>query len=241
MICLKGKKININREYLVKVIRVDTIKNNDNACLVYYLANKKGVFGFPLKELILTNSFNPSIIPDFKKKSIIYGINDLEILQLGDVVLINTLGEIIVYYQRNSNDNILFVTQKCNCNCIMCPQPPDKENRDYTELNDELIRLINKKTKYLALTGGEPTLNKKNLIKIIKECKKNLPDTSLILLTNGVNFEDFDFTKELALVSHPDLTIAISLQSDIDEINNKMMGNAVYYKILKGKIGRAHV
>jgi len=234
MICLKGKKINIDREYLLKVNKIYTVESNEASYLICCLTNKKSIFKVPFRELFLTNSHDPAIIPNFKMKSIIYGINDLDILKTGDIVLVNTQGELIVYYQRNSDENILFITQKCNCNCIMCPQPPDKENRDYTELNDELIRLINKKTKYLALTGGEPTLNKKNLIKIIKECKKNLPDTSLILLTNGVNFEGFDFTKELALVLHPDLTIAISLQSDIDEINNKMMGNAVYYKILIG-------
>lgn len=234
MICLKGNKINIDREYLMRVKKIDTFQIREESYLIYFLTNQISILEFSFEALYLTNSEDPSIVPQFKNKHIIYGVNDLAVLQAGDVVLINTQGEIIIYYQRVSNDNVLFVTQKCNCDCIMCPQPPDKEIKDYMELNFELIRLMDKKTKYLALTGGEPTLNKNNLLKIIKECKKYLPSTSLILLTNGINFEDFDFTKELILISHPDLTIAISLQSDIDEINNMMMGKAVFYKILKG-------
>lgn len=234
MICLKGNKINIDREYLMRVKKIDTFQIREESYLIYFLTNQRSVLEFPFEALYLTNSEDPSIIPQFKNKHIIYGINDLAVIQVGDVVLVNTQGEITISYQRISNDNVLFVTQKCNCDCIMCPQPPDKEIKDYMKLNFELIRLMDKKTKYLALTGGEPTLNKNNLIKIIKECKKYLPSTSLILLTNGINFEDFDFIKELILISHPDLTIAISLQSDIDEINNMMMGKEVFYKILKG-------
>ena len=234
MICLKGNKVNIDREYLIRVKKIDTFKIREELYLIYLLINQGSVLEFPSEVLYLTNSKDPSIIPQFKNKHIIYGINDLAVLQVGDVVLVNAQGEIIISYQRISNDNVLFVTQDCNCDCIMCPQPPDKETKDYMKLHFEIIRLMDKKTKYLALTGGEPTLNKNNLIKIIKECKKYLPSTSLILLTNGINFEDFDFTKELIFISHPDLTIAISLQSDIDEINNMMMGKAVFYKILKG-------
>lgn len=234
MICLKGNKVNIDREYLMRVKKIDTFQTREELYLIYLLANQRSVLEFPFEALYLTNSEDPSIIPQFKNKHIIYGINDLAVLQVGDVVLVNTQGEITISYQRISNDNVLFVTQECNCDCIMCPQPPDKETKDYMKLNFEIIKLMDKKTKYLALTGGEPTLNKNNLIKIIKECKKYLPSTSLILLTNGINFEDFDFTKELILISHPDLTIAISLQSDIDEINDMMMGKAVFYKILKG-------
>ena len=224
MICLKGNKVNIDREYLMRVKKIDTFQTREESYLIYLLTNQRSVLEFPFEALYLTNSEDPSIIPQFKNKHIIYGINDLAVLQVGDVVLVNTQGEITISYQRISNDNVLFVTQECNCDCIMCPQLPDKETKDYMKLNFEIIRLMDKKTKYLALTGGEPTLNKNNLIKIITECKKYLPGTSLILLTNGINFEDFDFTKELVFISHPDLTIAISLQSDIDEINNIMYG-----------------
>ena len=185
-------------------------------------------------KIYITNSKNPKIIPNYKNRNIIFSVDELDRLKTGDVVLVNTKGEIIVLYEKKSNDNIILITQACNCKCIMCPQPLNKEENNYTNLNINLIKLIDKKTEFLALTGGEPTLHKEELIRIIRECKKHLPKTSLILLTNGVNFEEFDFTKELISISHPNLTIAISLQSDIDKIHNMMMGKEVFYRTLKG-------
>jgi len=135
MICLKGNKINIDREYLMKVKKIDTFQIREESYLIYLLSNQRSVLEFPSEALYFTNSKDPNIIPQFKNKHIIYGINDLSILRLGDVVLVNTQGEITISHQRISNDNVLFVTQECNCNCIMCPQPPDKEIKDYMKLN----------------------------------------------------------------------------------------------------------
>ena len=232
MICLKGNAININTEYLVKVEKIRILQANNEFFLVYFLStrDKKN----SLLKIYITNSKNPKIIPNYKNRNIIFSVDELDRLKIGDVVLVNTEGEIIVFYQKKSNDNIIFITQACNCNCIMCPQALNKEEKNYTNLNIDLIKLIDKKTEFLALTGGEPTLHKEELIRIIGECKKHLPKTSLILLTNGINFEDFDFTKELISISHPNLTIAISLQSDIDKIHNMMMGKEVFYRTLKG-------
>ena len=232
MICLKGNAININTEYLVKVEKIRILQANNESFLVYFLStrDKKN----SLLKIYITNSKNPKIIPNYKNRNIIFSVDELDRLKIGDVVLVNTEGKIIVFYQKKSNDNIIFITQACNCNCIMCPQALNKEEKNYTNLNIDLIKLIDKKTEFLALTGGEPTLHKEELIRIIGECKKHLPKTSLILLTNGINFEDFDFTKELISISHPNLTIAISLQSDIDKIHNMMMGKEVFYRTLKG-------
>ena len=232
MICLKGNAININTEYLVKVEKIRILQANNESFLVCFLStrDKKN----SLLKIYITNSKNPKIIPNYKNRNIIFSVDELDRLKIGDVVLVNTEGEIIVFYQKKSNDNIIFITQACNCNCIMCPQALNKEEKNYTNLNIDLIKLIDKKTEFLALTGGEPTLHKEELIRIIGECKKHLPKTSLILLTNGINFEDFDFTKELISISHPDVTIAVSLQSDIDKIHNMMMEKEVFYRTLKG-------
>jgi His-Xaa-Ser system radical SAM maturase HxsC len=233
MICLKGNVINIKTDYLVKVEKIRILQANNESYLVYFLTNQDKI-KFSFENLYITNSENPKIIPNFKNRKIIFSVDELDRLKIGDVVLVNTEGEIIIYYQKKSNDNIIFITQACNCNCIMCPQPPNKKEKNYTNLNINLIKLIDKKTEFLALTGGEPKLQKEELIRIIKGCKNHLPNTSLILLTNGVNFEEYDFTKELVSLSHPNLTIAVSLQSDIDEIHNMMMGKEVFYKALEG-------
>ena len=234
MICLKGKAINIKTEYLMKVEKINTFQTNKDSSLVYFLTNRDSIIKFSFESLYITNYKDPKIISNFENKHIIYSVNGLYILKVGDVVLVNIKGEITILYQKNSNDNILFITQDCNCNCTMCPQPPNEEAKGFINLNIGLIKLLDRKTRFLVLTGGEPTLYNEELIRIVRECKKNLPNTPLILLTNGVNFEDFNFTKELVSVSHPDITIAVSLQSDIDKIHNMMMGKEVFYRVLKG-------
>lgn len=234
MISLKGYPKNINQEYLMKVRRIDTFQRKGNTYFVYYLYNFKG---YPInkeKVIYLTNYADYSIISQSNKKSIIYFVKNVNQLRIGDIVLINPEGEIVVLYIKNSNDNAIFVTHDCDCNCIMCPQPRDENEKDLHDYNIRMIRLMDKEVKYLALTGGEPTLYLKRIVDILLNCKKYLPRTSLIILTNGGLLSDYDFTKTLVSIKHPDLTFAISLQADVDTIHNSMMGNKIFNKTIEG-------
>ena len=83
-----------------------------------------------------------------------------EYLSVGDIIRIGTNGEISTLFRQNSSHNSLFITDRCNSNCIMCSQPP--RNRDdldhFWEINTRLLALIPKETQVLGITGGEPTL-----------------------------------------------------------------------------------
>ena len=234
MLCLKGFPKNINNEYLMKVKKIDHYQKNGNNYFVYSLSNSKGVLRSKSKTIYITNFESHLIIPKSTQKAIIYSVDGINSLNIGDIVLINPEGEIVILYEKNSTDNAIFVTQNCNCNCIMCPQPKDNNEKDLNPYNLEMIRLMDKSTRYLALTGGEPTLYQERIVDILGNCKKYLPKTSIIILTNGVRFSDFDFAETLTSIKHPDLTFAISLQADIDQIHNNMMGRSVFDKTVNG-------
>ena len=48
----------------------------------------------------------------------------------GDVISIDSKGEICFLYEINSTSNAIFATARCNHRCIMCPQPPVSQEKD---------------------------------------------------------------------------------------------------------------
>jgi len=176
------------------------------------------------------------IDPNLKSsgKTIYYGVSRLNELKAGDVVRLNPDGGIDVLYEKESPHNALFVTEQCNCSCLICPQYTTDNKTDYTEEVLTLIKLIDPQTKTLGITGGEPTLLGNNLFKIVKACKQNLPNTALQVLSNGIRFADFEFAKNFTLIEHPNIQIGIPLYADTDTEHNYIMQANGFYKTLKG-------
>jgi His-Xaa-Ser system radical SAM maturase HxsC len=158
----------------------------------------------------------------------------LQTLNDGDVVSIDKSGRVSILYETRSEHNSLLVTERCNCSCIMCPQTIDNQEEDKTELILRILSLIGKEARTLGITGGEPTLLGEGLIDIVKACKVKLPRTGLMLLSNGIRFQDFQFVKSLMLVGHPDLTIDIPLYSDTDTEHNHIVGAKGFYRTIAG-------
>lgn len=159
---------------------------------------------------------------------------ELQLLNDGDVIFIGEDGRIDILYERMSEHNSLLVTERCNCSCIMCPQFINNQEEDKTPLNLRLISLIDKQAQVVGITGGEPTLLGDGLIEIVAACKERLPNTKLMLLTNGIRLDDFDYVKKLMLVRHPDLTIDVPLYSDTDTEHNKVVGAKGFYRTING-------
>lgn len=160
-----------------------------------------------------------------------FGDNDFH---EGDVVLINKDGEIVFLYERQSPHNAIFVTERCNHRCIMCPQPPVVHEEDRTPFNMKLISLIDKDTLDMGITGGEPTLIGDKLFDIIRQIKKYQPKASISLLSNGVKFADKEFAMKLASCNCHDLQIDVPIFSDIAEEHNRIVGANTFYKTVQG-------
>ncbi len=137
-------------------------------------------------------------------------------LSENDVVAIEREGtRLRVLYRKESNQNSILLTERCNHYCLMCSQPPKTVDDSYLMREvKELIRLIPDDTLELGFTGGEPTLYGDEFVDLIRMCKSYLPSTAIHVLSNGRNFKDFEFSKKYAEVNHPDIMIGIPIYSD---------------------------
>jgi len=120
-------------------------------------------------------------------------------------------------YRPADTHNSIFVTERCNSNCIMCSQPP--KDRDDTaqlyERNAAMISLIEPLPAYLTITGGEPTLLGERLCELVTLLRHRMPETNVHILTNGRRFAWPDFTRQFAEISHHNLSLGIPLYSDL--------------------------
>ena len=150
------------------------------------------------------------------KVPIIYSAKSIEHLRSGDViVLMPKSGRVRTVFRPDSFHNFLFATERCNSFCLMCSQPPvDRDDAEQTQINLEAIRLMEPAPSQLGITGGEPTLLREGLFKLMTELKARLPQTNIQMLTNGRRFAWPDFTDAFMAAAHPRLTIGIPLYSD---------------------------
>lgn len=229
MINLQGIPVNIQHELVGRTEKKDSWRTDGDETISFLVRDRQLGLRF-----VVTSASREESIARHKGLPLICEVERVQMMNIGDIVLVETTGLVNIVYQRRSNDNSILVTHRCNAKCVTCPQPPRNKKGDETLLNLKLISLMDKDTSLLALTGGEPTLLKENLLRVMTACKTELPKTSLILLTNGIALEDFDFVKALVSVAHPDFTVAVSLNSDVDSEHNRMVGNDSFYRTLKG-------
>lgn len=142
---------------------------------------------------------------------------ELEYLGEGDIIRINPrAGGVSVLYRCKSSSNTILLTEQCNCNCIMCPQPPKKEKDEFwSQVWLEAIALMSPTTSQLGISGGEPTMVPDNMLNIIRACKNFLPQTSLHVLSNGRLFNYMSLCQKVASIKHPNLVFGIPIYSDL--------------------------
>ena len=129
-------------------------------------------------------------------------------------------------FEIESNSNVLFVTNQCNNHCIMCCQPPKKEDDFdfFFNQNVSLIKSAPKETKVVCITGGEPTLAGGKFIDLIRLVREELPNTDIHILSNGRNFIDNDFVYELKKAGEDRAFVGIPLHSDYSKDHDIIAG-----------------
>lgn len=179
-----------------------------NCDLSYYIAS------FTQNENVLENMLNKNYNVAFLKeqKLILYPINKEIILQdeerkqlskLTDYSILEiTSGNAYIYYDASSLDNALFITNRCNSNCVMCPTSSIVRKNDPIENIHNLLKIssqIPNDSAHITITGGEPFLLKKDIFSLFKYLKDNLNDVEYLLLTNAralSNKEYFELFKQ---------------------------------------------
>ncbi len=220
----KGNPNNITETIIGKVVKQPSLlqSKKDKVLVTHHAGKSKGFHA------IITDS---SIIPEV---SGVYDIQELSELNDNDIVTINNEGFVNVIHEANSKHNSIFITGRCNSNCIMCPQPPVKEEADRNDLNLKHISLLPKNTTSIGITGGEPTLIGDKLFEIIRQIKKHIPDCCINLLSNGIKFENIDYANDFAKNIDSRTVVDIPLYSDIDTIHNDIVGSKSFHKTIKG-------
>lgn len=114
-------------------------------------------------------------------------IGDLGQLEAGDVAVIAAAGhELQVQYRAGDTHHAVFLTNRCNSFCLMCSQPPTRQDDSW--LIDEaisIIRHIPSSPGVIGLTGGEPLLLGERLREVLDLVYEQHPDSHIDLLTNG--------------------------------------------------------
>lgn len=125
-----------------------------------------------------------------------------------------------------SNDNALFVTGQCNNHCLMCCQPPVK-NDDIDFFYEKNMRLIDSapvELPTIGITGGEPTLLGERLFDLIAYIRKRLPNTHIQILSNGRKFAESNYAECLTQVSEGMVIVGVPFHSDSPIIHDRIAG-----------------
>lgn len=115
-------------------------------------------------------------------------------LEVGDVLVPQAAkADGIVLFRESDTHHSLLLTNRCNSYCIMCSQPPTKNNDSWL-VNEALdvIRHIRVSPATLGLSGGEPLLLGNDLRTILDALSTHHPDTHVEVLTNGRLLGDSD-------------------------------------------------
>jgi His-Xaa-Ser system radical SAM maturase HxsC len=241
MLIIKGNLCeNINQIYGVATREKLPFYKRNNRVLVTNDISKN-IIGY--KAIITTEcpvkkSYLPIIVGNI-------GETEIPKINNNDIVIINKYGEIRILWDAKSPFNSLFITDSCNCCCVICPQPPLKHDERTIEICYNILNLL-KKTSVpnICITGGEPTNVKTQFLQIIKRCSTEHPESLISVLTNGIKFSNLKFCSEVLSYVNQNFLFCISLHSDVDVIHDTVVGvkgsftktQAGIYNIAKFKI-----
>lgn len=108
-------------------------------------------------------------------------------IEQGDVIFPRPDRNVVdISYRESDLHHTLFLTNRCNSNCLMCSQPPTKHDDGW--LVDEaldIVRHIGRSPSSIGITGGEPLLLGSRLRQVLDHIEEVHPTTRIDLLTNG--------------------------------------------------------
>ena len=110
----------------------------------------------------------------------------------GDVLLVHPeRGRMHRIIRAGANSNTIMLTEECDQRCIMCSQPPRQRRYDYFDLYLEAVRLAPRNA-VLGISGGEPTLLKRDLFAFFLKAATHRPDIRFHVLSNGQHLDAAD-------------------------------------------------
>jgi His-Xaa-Ser system radical SAM maturase HxsC len=218
---LKGIPLNSRARIIGKISKNPAKTRETKNCILAIVSIEKKFRG--LKAVLCSTAIEEAKANRLKIP-IIHSVENIEALSEGDIVFLDMMtGDIIVVYERNSIHNSVLASTDCNCRCIMCPQALAENSKENLKNNIEIIRLMDRRTPALGITGGEPLILGDGLIKLLKQCKKQLPETQIQILTNGILLKENDYVRSIARLRLRNLVFCIPLYADTDTEHDFIM------------------
>lgn len=169
-------------------------------------------------------------------KNILFFYNPIDPIEEYAIVRIEKNILYFQYIPSSNNSQALFFTKKCNHYCLMCSEPPSRDNFDYLiNENMKIVELMSKDTEVIGISGGEPTLLGKDFFKIIKKIREELPNTKIRLLTNGRSYKNIKFCSELADIAKGFITSEIPIYStDYAKHDYIVQSKGAFFETIEG-------
>ena len=197
----KGKAKGIER-VLIGVVEKPTI-DKLNTFIVNTDCGKRAEIS---KSEFISNDYNLGI----------GSLENINSISPGDIVGLYPSGRLMNFYRKAANHNSLFLTERCNSNCLMCSQPP-KDRNDIDELYDwncRIVDLLPPDATEIGLTGGEPTILGERFFSLLRRIQNKNPNIEIQVLTNGRNFADIQNAKKFSELDISKILLGIPLYSD---------------------------
>lgn len=108
-------------------------------------------------------------------------------LEEGDIVDFDPArGKATVLFRESDVHHSLFLTNRCNSYCLMCSQPPTRQDDGWlVEQAIDIVQHVRTSPAVMGISGGEPLLAATGLERVLATIKHCWPETQVEVLTNG--------------------------------------------------------
>ncbi|MFZ6731200.1 His-Xaa-Ser system radical SAM maturase HxsC [Undibacterium sp. Ji42W] len=143
-------------------------------------------------------------------------------IEPGDIIVPNQQkSQVTVVYRESDVHHSLFMTNRCNSNCLMCSQPPTKQDDSWLIAEAlDIIAHIRVSPPTLGLTGGEPVLLGSALRTIIDAIQIQHPTTRIEILSNGRLLKDATLAQSLTVNLASNVSWLVPLYGHADFIHD---------------------
>jgi len=152
-------------------------------------------------------------------------VGNWEQMNDGDIISIRKDGLVNRIYKKGQAEIDLFLTNQCNSNCLMCPLTESVRKKKYSgqyQWISDLIEVLPEDIPFINITGGEPTLEINQFLRIMRQIKVKFQKSEFQLLTNGRSFSDNAFLMEALLNMPNHIRFAIPLHSGIESVHDRI-------------------
>ena len=148
-------------------------------------------------------------------------------LSHGDIIEVLTDNRVVRLHNGKSSSALIYITNQCNSNCIMCPDSEtarQKQNTITKQFLLDYVSLLPSDLLHIDITGGEPTLLKEGLVEVIASTFKVVETAEVQVLTNGRSFADEKYTMQFEPFSKNRLYIEIPIHAGEGKLHDKIAG-----------------